>query len=224
MGHLFLVATPIGNLGDMTKRAVDTLGEVDLIACEDTRHTGKLLMHLGIKTPMTSFHEHTRPEKLESFVEKMKAGARIALVADRGTPLISDPGFPLVRRAIEEGIPVEAIPGPVAFVAALTMSGLPTHRFHFEGFLPKTSGKLKARLESLKEYPDTLVFYETPHRLLKVLPLMREILGERRASVSRELTKLHEETVRGDLSEIQKHFEKHAPRGEFVIVIGGTSS
>jgi 16S rRNA (cytidine1402-2'-O)-methyltransferase len=223
-GTLYLVATPIGNLLDITERALRVLREVELIACEDTRHTGALLNHYNIKTKLVSYHEHNERERANELGRLLETGASIALVSDAGTPCISDPGFRLVNAAREHGARVVPVPGATAFVAALVASGLPTDQFFFGGFLPARSSQRRARLEELKGIPATLVFYEAPHRIASALRDAREVLGEREAAVARELTKLHEEIVRGRLSELALRFDsaEQAARGEFVLVIDRT--
>ena len=219
-GTLYLVATPIGNLADITARALRVLGEVDLVACEDTRHTRKLLTHYGIGTKTVSYHEHNERERARELCALLAAGTSVALVSDAGTPAVSDPGYRLVRAAIEQGITVVPVPGPAAFVAALIASGLPTDEFFFGGFLPARAAARRARLAALRALPATLVFYEAPHRIAETLADAREILGERAACVARELTKLHEELARGRLSELAASFGRdHAARGEMVLVI-----
>lgn len=219
-GTLYLVATPIGNLEDITGRALRLLREVDLIACEDTRHTRVLLDHYGIKTKTISYHEHNERERAQQLYALLEEGKNIALVSDAGTPGISDPGFRLVRMCAEGGASVVPVPGPAAFVAALVASGLPTDEFFFGGFLPARSTARRARLEEVRAIPSTLIFYEAPHRLAETLADAREILGERAAAVARELTKLHEEIVRGHLSELARRFaEKEVARGEMVLLI-----
>jgi 16S rRNA (cytidine1402-2'-O)-methyltransferase len=218
-GSLFVVATPIGNLEDITFRAVRTLHEVDLIACEDTRHTQKLLNHYGIKTRTISYHEHNERERSIELVEKLKTGSNIAVVSDAGTPGISDPGFRLVQSAAADNIRVVSIPGPSAAISALVASGIPGDEFLFVGFLPAKSMQRRSRLAQLSQIPATLVFYEAPHRLLQTLNDMHEVLGEREAAVARELTKLHEELLRGKLSELAERFNSEAPRGEFVVIV-----
>ena len=217
-GTLYLVATPIGNLGDLTTRAVEVLRAVDLIAVEDTRHTGLLLQRHGIDTPMTSFYDAVERTKAAELVQRLVAGAQIALVSDAGTPGIADPGGSLIPQAITAGIPVVAIPGPCAAIAALIVSGLPMDRFLFEGYLPVKPGPRRRRLEALKEEPRTIVCYETPHRLVKSLAAIHEALGDVPMSVARELTKSFEEVRRGTVGEHRRHFQVHAPRGEFVLV------
>ena len=221
LGVLYLVATPIGNLGDITFRAVQILREVDFVICEDSRRSGILLKHLEIHKPLRSFHDHSSKLKQEALIRELKEGAQAAYITDAGTPLISDPGFTLVRSAIGAGVRIESIPGPSAFVNALVISGLPTHTFTFLGYLPQ---KEKARRDALQELADeqiTLIFYESPYRLLKTLNDIHNIFGDRQASVSREMTKKFEETVRGGLSEILGYFEKRKILGEWVIVVSG---
>jgi 16S rRNA (cytidine1402-2'-O)-methyltransferase len=223
-GTLYLVATPIGNLEDITGRALRILAQVELIACEDTRHTGSLLHHYDIKTKLISYHEHNERERAAELGQRLAAGASIALVSDAGTPGISDPGFRLVNVARESGAMVVPVPGATAFVSALVASGLPTDQFFFGGFLPARSTQRRARLMEVRAIPATLVFYEAPHRLKDALRDAREILGEREAAVARELTKLHEEIVRGRLSELAQRYEAagtHA-RGEIVLVVDRT--
>ena len=221
MGKLYIVPTPIGNLQDMTLRAINVLKEVDLILAEDTRTSGKLLKHFDINTPMMSHHLHNEHKKLGSIIQRLQSGETMALITDAGTPSISDPGFLLSRACVENDIDFECLPGATAFVPALVQSGLPTDRFVFEGFLPPKKGR-QTRLKQLAEDPRTLVIYESPHKLLKTLSQLREYFGaERPATISREMTKLHEETIRGNLDELVEHFSKNAPRGEFVLIIGG---
>jgi 16S rRNA (cytidine1402-2'-O)-methyltransferase len=219
---LYLVPTPVGNLEDITLRALRVLGEVDLIACEDTRTSGRLLHHFNIDKPLTSFHDHNERQKVPHLVERMKAGESVALISDAGSPGISDPGFSLVRACAEAGVEVTALPGPTAFVPALTASGLPTDRFVFEGFLPHKKGR-QTRLQALASEPRTMVFYESPHRLVKSLLQMAETFGaERPAAVGRELSKLYEEVRRGSLEELHAHYaSQERVRGEVVLVVGG---
>ena len=226
MGKLFLVATPIGNLSDLSPRAIETLKNADLIAAEDTRNSIRLLNHFDIKVPMTSYHEYNRIEKAEELIEKMQSGADIALITDAGMPAISDPGEDLVRMAYDAGIEVTIIPGPCAAVSALALSGLPTGRFTFEGFLPNDKNKkeLSERLDALKDETRTIIFYEAPHRLTRTLKLLAQTFGEtRKASAVRELTKVHEEVNRSTLGELLNRYETEEPRGEFVIIVEGRS-
>jgi 16S rRNA (cytidine1402-2'-O)-methyltransferase len=219
---LSLVATPIGNLKDITLRALEVLKTADVVACEDTRRTGQLLKHYEISPPrFLSFHEHSGPGRVREVIELLKEGKKVALVSDAGSPLISDPGFPLLREAIREGIPLEAIPGPTAVIAALAVSGLPTERFTFWGFLPAKSGQRRRELETALNLEHTVVFFETPHRIAKVLQEMSEIFGEREAALCRELTKKFEEVARGTLTELAEMFGKRKPLGEMVIVMAG---
>jgi 16S rRNA (cytidine1402-2'-O)-methyltransferase len=222
LGTLYLVATPIGNLADITHRALQILKDVDLIACEDTRHTHKLLQHYGIATRTISYHEHNEQQRATQLIDSLKQGSDIAVVSDAGTPSISDPGFRLVRAAIENEIPVVPVPGPSALIAALIAAGLPTDEFFFAGFLPPRSNARRARLSELQSVPGTLIFYEAPHRLATTLKDAHEILGEREAVVARELTKVHEEVRRGLLSELSMHYENEEPRGEIVLLIDRT--
>lgn len=219
-GTLYLVATPIGNLEDITLRALGVLKSVDLIACEDTRHTRKLLSHYKISKPTISYHEHNERERAPELVRKLEAGTDIALVSDAGTPLVSDPGFRLVREAIERRIRVVPIPGPSAFVAALAASGLPSDEFTFAGFLPPRRSARRARLSALAGTKTTLIFYEAPHRIRETLDDAREILGDRPSALARELTKLYEEFLRGSLSEIASSLEPGDVRGEMVLIVG----
>ena len=221
-GTLYIVATPIGNLEDISERALRILREVDVIACEDTRRTLVLLNAFGIKTKAISYHEHNERARAEALCEQIESGKSVALVSDAGTPLISDPGFRIVQAAIERDIPIVPIPGATAFVAALAASGLPSDRFLFAGFLPARANARRAKLEELTNIPGTLVFYEAPHRIAATLKAALEALGNRRAVVARELTKLHEEIVRGSLSELVKRFSGDAKaRGEIVLIISG---
>jgi 16S rRNA (cytidine1402-2'-O)-methyltransferase len=220
-GKLLLVPTPIGNLEDITLRALRVLKEVDLILAEDTRTSKKLLMHYGIDTPMQSYHMHNEHKILNSIVSKLKSGAQLALISDAGTPSISDPGFLLTRASLEEGIEIECLPGATAFVPALVNSGLPNDRFIFEGFLPVKKGR-QSRLKALAEETRTMVIYESPHKLLKTLLQFQEYFGsDRLISVSRELSKLYEETIRGSIAEVLEHFNNNQPKGEFVLIVSG---
>ncbi len=221
-GTLYLVSTPIGNLEDITSRALRILREVELIAAEDTRHTGLLLNHYHIHGRLESYHDHNKEKRLPGFIDMLKKGKSIAVVSDAGTPGISDPAYHLVRGSIEARIPVVPIPGPTAAVAALTISGLPTDRFVFEGFLPAKKGR-KSRVDALKEETRTLVLYEAPHRLLKTLHDLKTGLGNREIAVCRELTKKFEEILRGSISEMIGHFSSKKPLGEFVLIIKGRS-
>ena len=219
-GTLYLVATPIGNLSDITHRALQVLNDADLIACEDTRHTKKLLNHYGINTRTISYHEHNEQQRAAELIGLLKQGQTIAVVSDAGTPAISDPGFRLVREAIANDVQVVPIPGPSALIAALIAAGLPTDEFFFGGFLPARSNARRARLSELRSVPGTLIFYEAPHRLAATLKDALEILGEREAVVARELTKLHEEIRRGRLSELGEHYDNQQnARGEIVLLI-----
>src|SRR5678815_4209387 len=219
-GTLYLVATPIGNLADITHRALQVLSDVDLIACEDTRHTHKLLNHYGISTKTISYHEHNEQQRAAELIDRLKQGTNIAVVSDAGTPSISDPGFRLVRAAIENDIPIIPVPGPSALITALIAAGLPTDEFFFAGFLPSRTNARRARLTELQSIPGTLIFYEAPHRLAQTLADAYQILGEREAVVARELTKLHEEIRRGLLSKLTADYaEKTDIRGEIVVLI-----
>ena len=218
-GKLYLVATPIGNLQDITLRALETLRSVDLIACEDTRHTRNLLNHFRISNRTVSYHEHNEQERAEELADRLIQGESIAIVTDAGTPGICDPGFRIVLRAIEIGASVVPIPGAVGFVNAAIVSGLSTDSLYFGGFLPSKKSERQRRLEQIRDMPATLIFYETPHRLTKSLADCLDILGDRRACVARELTKLHEETVRGNLSELCLRFASQTVKGEIVLVI-----
>lgn len=221
MGKLYLVPTPIGNLEDITLRAIKVLKEVDLVLAEDTRTSGKLLKHFEIHTQLQSHHMHNEHKQVDALVQKLKGGATLALISDAGTPAISDPGFLLTRACVENHIEVECLPGATAFVPALVNSGLPNDRFVFEGFLPIKKGR-QTRMQQLAEESRTMVFYESPHKLIKTLTQFVEYFGEDRpVSVSRELTKLYEETVRGTLNEVLSHFTDKPPKGEFVVVVGG---
>ena len=221
MGTLYIVPTPVGNMDDMTLRAIRTLREADLILAEDTRTSGILLKHNGIEGRMMSHHKFNEHATAAAVVERLKAGQTIALISDAGTPGISDPGFFLAREAAREGITVQTLPGPTACIPALVNSGLPCDRFCFEGFLPQKKGR-QTHLESLRDETRTMVFYESPYRVLKTLQQLADVLGsDRQASVSREISKLHEETLRGTLAELAEHFTQTAPRGEFVLVVAG---
>jgi len=222
-GILYIVPTPIGNLDDITLRALRVLKEVELIAAEDTRHTQHLLSHFGIKTALTSYHEHNERDKARTLVERLKGGARIALVSDAGTPAVSDPGYRIVVEAIRAGIQVIPLPGAAALTTALCASGLPTDRYLFEGFLPAKSQERKGKLQSLSAETATLVFYEAPHRLLDALGDMLKIFGDREIAVARELTKVHEEFVRGKVSEVIGALAQRDIKGEIVLLVQGAT-
>lgn len=221
MSKLFVVPTPIGNLRDITYRAVEVLGSAGLILAEDTRQAAKLLSHYKINTPVLSHHMFNEHRTVEAICARILSGTSIALISDAGTPGISDPGFLLVRSCIEKGIEVETLPGASAFLPALVNSGLPCERFCFEGFLPPKKGRNK-RIAPLADEPRTMIFYESPYRLVRTLEDLTAILGaDRRASVSRELTKIYEETVRGTLESLAAHYREHTPKGEIVIIVAG---
>ena len=217
---LYLVATPIGNLEDVTRRALRVLGEADLVACEDTRRTRALLEHFGIRARTLSYHEHNERERAEELARMIEEGQTVALVSDAGTPGVNDPGYRLVRACAERGLSVVPVPGPTALVAALTASGLPTDEFYFGGFLPARSHARREKLASVKNLRATLVFYEAPHRIAQALADAREVLGEREGVVARELTKVHEEIVRGSAAELAERYAAADPRGEVVLVVG----
>lgn len=218
---LYLVPTPIGNLSDITLRAIEVLKEVDFILAEDTRTSGVLLKHLEVSKPLHAFHKHNEHKVLEKVIERLRSGETAALISDAGTPGISDPGFLMVRECVRENIDITCLPGPTAFIPALVCSGLPCDRFVFEGFLPHKKGR-QTRLKALAEESRTMVFYESPHRLLKTLTQFAEYFGpDRPASVSREISKVYEETIRGTLTELITHFETKGVKGEFVIVLAG---
>jgi len=221
---LFLVATPIGNLEDLTHRAERVLKEADFIAAEDTRHTGQLLARLGIKAKLISFHEQNEERRTPEILVQLQDGKNGALVSDAGTPGVSDPGFVLVRACHQNEIPVYAVPGPSAVLAALVTSGLPTNRFLFEGFLPKKPGKRRKRLEHLRELEATLIFFESPYRLARLLEELKGTLGNRQAAVARELTKKFEETRTGNLSALAEYYSAHPPKGEITVVVEGSST
>lgn len=221
MGKLYIIPTPIGNLEDITFRAIRLLNEVDLILAEDTRTTGILLKHYDIQNKMQSYHKFNEHKAVSHIIDRLKGGENMALVSDAGTPGISDPGFLIARECAREGVEVECLPGATAFVPALVASGIPSDRFCFEGFLPQKKGRM-TRLKNLTEESRTMVFYESPHRVLKTLTQLAEHLGENRyASTNREISKKYEETLRGPLKELISHFSVNEPRGEFVIVVSG---
>lgn len=220
-GKLYLVPTPIGNMADISARALETLTEVDLVACEDTRHTGSLLKKLDLKKQLISYHEFNESDRAASLLERLRQGSSIAVVTDAGSPGISDPAYRLVRTAIDNEIEIIPLPGPCAIIPAVTASGLPTDRFFFEGFLPNKSAARKTRLSNLKEFEHTLVFYESNHRIEKCLVDIREILGDRPACLAREISKLHEEFIRGTIEEIVKSIEGRTIKGEIVLVVAG---
>ncbi len=220
-GRLTVIATPIGNLGDLSERARTALETADLIACEDTRHTGRLLSHLGFKGKLVSLHEHNEASRLPRLLEQLEEGAKIALVSDAGTPLLSDPGFLLVREAASRNLAVEAVPGPSAVLAALVVSGLPPYPFTFAGFPPPKSGKRQRFFERFGELGHTLVFFESPHRIIASLDDALAVFGDRRVAVARELTKMHEEVVRGGLGDVLAEIRDKTPRGEYAVVVGG---
>ena len=221
MGILYIVPTPVGNMEDMTMRAIRILKEADVVLAEDTRTSGLLLKHFGISTPLLSHHKFNEHGTSAAIVERLLAGQTVALVSDAGTPGISDPGFFLVREAVRAGIEVQTLPGATAFVPALVSSGLPCDRFVFEGFLPQKKGR-QSRIEALKDEERTIVFYESPYRVLKLLQQLAAVFGpDRQASACREISKIHEESVRGTLQELIAHFTETEPRGEFVVVVAG---
>lgn len=221
-GKLIFIPTPIGNLEDITARALRLLGEADLILCEDTRTSGVLLKHFGIQSPLQSYHKFNEHQQTQRLVDLIAEGKNIALISDAGTPGISDPGFLLARACAEAGLPMECLPGATAFVPALVVSGLPCDRFVFEGFLPQKKGR-QTRLKELATETRTLVFYESPYRIVKTLEELAQYCGDRQASVSREISKKFEETRRGRLTELAAHFKKTTPKGEFVLVLAGSA-
>lgn len=224
MGILYVVPTPVGNLEDITLRAIRILKEADLILAEDTRTSSKLLKHYEIKNPMQSHHKFNEHQMVESVVNRIRGGANVALISDAGTPGISDPGFLVVRECVRAGLEVQCLPGPTAFVPALVSSGLPCDRFCFEGFLPQKKGR-QTRLQALQAEERTMIFYESPYRVVKTLTQFAETFGEeRQVVVCREISKIHEEAVRGTLSEVVGHFREHEPKGEIVILLAGRST
>lgn len=221
---LYLIPTPVGNLEDITLRALRLLREVDVVLAEDTRTSGQLLKHYDISARLVSHHKFNEHQTVDAFAARMAAGEAMALISDAGTPAISDPGFMLVRAAIARGVEVQCLPGATAFVPALVASGLPCERFCFEGFLPQKKGR-RSKLDALREEERTMIFYESPHRVCKTLEQMGQIFGtDRPCAACREISKLHEQTVRGTIGELQAHFEEHEPRGEFVLIVGGRTA
>jgi 16S rRNA (cytidine1402-2'-O)-methyltransferase len=220
-GTLYVVATPIGNVGDLSERAREVLSGVDRVLCEDTRRTRRLLDRVGVSTRLESHHEHNERRRVDRLVSALLAGADVALVSDAGTPELSDPGYPLVRAAGAAGVPVVSIPGPSAITAALSVAGLPTDRFVFLGYLPPRIARRRALLERVRDLDMTLVVFEAPHRVAKTLGAIEEVLGDRPAAICRELTKQHEEVIRGGLGELRAHVARQEPRGELTLVIGG---
>ena len=223
-GHLYVVGTPIGNLADLSDRARQTLGSVDLVAAEDTRRTGRLLAHLGVKVRMLSLFEGNERHRIDELLDRLREGERVALVSDAGMPAVSDPGFRLLRAAVDAGVQISVVPGPSAVTAALVVSGLPTDRWVFEGFLPRRPSERRERLRALAHDPRTVVLFESPLRVITVLRDVLVELGDRRAAVARELTKLHEEVVRGRVSEVLASLLDSEPRGELVVVIEGAEA
>jgi 16S rRNA (cytidine1402-2'-O)-methyltransferase len=223
-GRLYLVPTPIGNLGDITRRALEVLSEVDVVACEDTRTSGRLLKHFQIKKRLISYHEFNEQARAGRIVDAIAAGESVAVVTDAGSPGISDPAYRVVRAAIDAGIEINALPGPTAIIPALTASGLPTDRFFYEGFLPVKDGARRRRLEAVGAFEHTLVFYESPHRIHKTVAAMVDVLGDRQACLAREISKKFEEYIRGSLQEIQNQISGRTVKGELVIVIAGSDA
>ncbi|MFO7754382.1 MAG: 16S rRNA (cytidine(1402)-2'-O)-methyltransferase [Bacteroidales bacterium] len=224
MSRLYIIPTPVGNLKDITLRAIEVLKDVDLVLAEDTRKSGILLKHYDISTPLSSHHKFNEHRESERIYRQIASGKKVALITDAGTPGISDPGFLLVRTCTENGIEVETLPGATAFIPALINSALPSDRFCFEGFLPQKKGRMK-RIKNLENEERTMVFYESPHRIKKLIEQLSEVFGgERKASLSRELTKIHEENIRGSLEELAAYYTDKQPRGEYVLVVAGMSS
>ncbi len=222
-GRLYLVPTPIGNLDDMTERAIRVLEHADLIACEDTRVSGRLLAHLGLKKKLISYHEFNESSRAAQLIERIREGATVAVISDAGSPGISDPAYRIVRAAVDAGLPISALPGPCAIIPALTASGLPTDRFFFEGFLSHKNSTRVNRLTELKAFPHTMVFYDSPFRFQKSLAAMLTIFGDRPACVAREISKMYEEFIRGSISQILKKIEGRTIKGEIVMVVAGTA-
>ena len=221
-GQLYLVPTPVGNLSDITERAKETLSKVEIVACEDTRNSGRLLQLLGLKKRLVSYHEFNERARAAQLIERIQQGESVAVISDAGTPGISDPAYRVVRAAIDAGIEIVALPGPNALLPALTASGLPTDRFFFEGFLSHKTGAKKKRLEALRDLPHTLIFYESPFRVQKTLEAMREVLGDRQACLSREISKKFEEHIRGSISEIIQRITAKPVKGEIVLIVAGS--
>ena len=223
MSKLYIIPTPIGNLRDITLRAIDVLKEVDEILSEDTRTSSRLFREYGIDKPLKPFHLNNEHKVVSRLVERLKAGVSMALVSDAGTPAISDPGYLIIRECLKEDVPIEVLPGPVAFIPALLYSGFPCEKFRYEGFLPHKKGRM-TRINEIVDSATTTVLYESPHRLVKFLRALEEAAGpERKVSVSREITKIYEETIRGSVSEVAAHFEEHGVKGEFVVCVEGKS-
>jgi len=220
-GILYIVSTPIGNMADISARAIECLSAVDAIACEDTRHSGRFLSHIGVKNKLMSYHDHNAGTRSSSIIEMLNSGSSVALISDAGTPGVSDPAYRVVKDAVAEDIIVQAIPGASSLLAALVVSGLPLDRFCFEGFLPPKGAKRLKRIEDLMDETRTIIFLESPHRINKLLNSIYEILGDREISVSRELTKLHEETVRGYVRDVYEKLQEKKPRGEYTVVLRG---
>ena len=223
-GTLFIVPTPIGNLEDITQRATRVLAEVDVVASEDTRHSGILLKHLGIKKPLVSYEEHNEQRRIPELIDRLLQDQSVALISDAGTPALSDPGFKLIREAIRQGVTVDVLPGASSILVALVASGLPTDKFYFGGFLPRTSAKRIKAAEQVANLPATMIFFESPHRLGQALADLYQGLGNRPVCVARELTKIHQELWRGTLSEASEHFAKRNVKGEIVVVVGSSES
>jgi len=220
-GKLYLIPTPIGNMGDITERSLEILKEVEIVACEDTRHSGGLLSKLGIRKKLISYHEFNEESRAKQLIDILKQGSSVGVISDAGSPGISDPAYRVVRAAIDNDIPIVPLPGANSIIPALTASGLPTDRFFFEGFLPNKSGARKTRLSKIADFPHTLIFFESPHRIVKSLNDILEVLGDRRACVAREITKIHEQFIRGTVSEILEMLGK-TTKGEIVIVVEGS--
>lgn len=221
-GTLFVVPTPIGNLEDITLRAITVLQQVDVVAAEDTRHSGQLLAHFQIKKPFLSYQEHNEQQRIPQIIQLLTEGQSVALISDAGMPSLSDPGFKLIRQAIAEGLPVDVLPGASAITVAIVGAGLPTDKFYFGGFLPRTKGKRQQLFQSLVDIPASLIFFESPHRIASALVDASEVLGNRPVVVARELTKLHQQYDRGSLTQLSQNYAKKTAKGEIVLIIGGT--